>query len=277
MVNLTKSTFNQYLRVEELSPRTIELYTFLFPKIDAAFGSLEEPDNKTIKTFLKEHQRSYWFAALKFYFEYRYDVNIVKPGHKKARAVKPTKDRTPPSFKELEKAYLKIESKLGEPEKLIIQLRAHSGRRIAEVLMLKGSDINFESNRLLFKLKGGGVGETPLTPELKKLLENYIRDYEILGAEFLFYARHLNPKTKSPERAKYNQFRDNLEKIDSEFAKLFIITHDIRRAVISKLIMDKSIAHANAWVDHESLETTNQYASKLVKDKLKDESLAAMT
>lgn len=274
---LTKSIFNQYLMVEALSPRTIELYTFLFPKIDSIFGELAEPTDMAIKTFLKEHKRTYWFAALKFYFEYRYKISLVRPGHKKAHKIKPDNTRIPPSLKELEDAFMAIKPKLKDAEKLIIQIRIHSGRRIAEVLMIRGSDIDFETNNIKFKLKGGDMGRTPLTLELRELLKKYIKDNEILGGEYLFYAKFRNPKTKGPERAKYNQFRDNLEKIDSEFAKLFFITHDVRRAVISKLIMDKSIAHANAWVDHESLDTTKQYASKLAKDKLKDESLAAMT
>jgi integrase len=274
-----KSVFRKYLELEPLRPRTIELYLSLYGPISELFGSLASPDMDTIKKYMKTHPRPYHFAALYYYCHARYGLSIQRPGRNyKTPDPKPNDS---PSYETFEAAYNKICARLGEAEKTIIKLRVYSGRRISEVLMLKVSQINFEKDSILFEIKGHGgkvkYSTTRMSPEIKEMLKTYIKTNELLGGEFLFYKHTKNPTTKHPEKTKYVQFRDKLTKLDSEFARMFLKTHGIRHAVISKIIIKKGLAEAGAWVGHKCLDTTKKYADELADEKLKDDAYEVMS
>jgi integrase len=279
MIVLNKSIFSKYLEREPLRPRTIELYLSLFGQMDKLFGSMEKPEMDKVKEYLKAHPRPYHFAALYYYCQAKYGLTILRPGRK--YSIPEKIPRTYPTYKEFREAYDNIYPLLSDTERTIIELRVFSGRRISEVLMLRVSRIDFENGKIIFEVKGHGgqvrYSSTRMSPKINLLLKNYIKDKELLGGDYLFYRHSNNPHTKHPEKAKYMQFRDKLEKIDSQFARLFLRTHDIRHAVISKIIIEKGLPNASAWVGHKSLNTTKQYADEISTEKLRDDAYEVMS
>jgi len=274
---LTKYSFRQHLEREFLRPRTIELYYSLFGPMDNYFQSIQIPTPDDIRGFVKLHPRGYYFSALFYFCLAKYGVSIMKPRGKGYKEP-PRKKRTRPEFSSLAEAFEMIKPQLGSQERLAIELRLYSGRRIAEILMIKTSNIDFETNEIHFPdMKGGEYGLTPMNETIRERLRSYIRDKDLLGGDYLFYKQNLNPKTRGPARSKYNQFKRALINLKSEQALVFLKTHDIRSAVISKIIQEKGILQARAWVDHKQLETTNKYANAALEKSQKKDAMEVMS
>jgi integrase/recombinase XerC/integrase/recombinase XerD len=277
---LTKYTFSQKLKDEGLSDRTIELYSSIYNVVDKYFDKIDPPLSggpedmekfelrlrPEIKKFRFLHRRKYYAATMVYYFLYRYGLEISLPRGKRYKEP-PRKMRNLAMYdnlKSLVEQLEKSEKPLRPQEKIVLDLFLYTGRRVAEILKLKVSDIDFEKNYILFQSTKGGIpGSTPMSERIRALLKKYINENELLGGDLLYFDRGWGKPSKSPIRNRYNLFRYHIWAVNSKLAEELNKTHNFRRGVISRQVVEKSIEHANAWVGQKSLETTKRYANEL--------------
>jgi len=264
-LRLGKGQFAQWLEKEFLSKRTIETYANLFGLLER---ELTDPSPETIKSFLKKHPRKYYGSAVRYYCSFRWGTDVIIPKIKE----KAREKQVCGNLDTIKAVVQNLKPKLGSQDRVILNLRIYTGRRIMEVLMLKVRDIDFSTKKIKFRLKGGECDETVISDHLIETLKRYIRENDFLGCDDLFYP--CKKESKYQERSKYNRHIAALKKAGAppELLK----THNIRRAVINTLILKKGIEHANAYVGHKKLDTTLHYCQEETRKILASEAAEVM-
>jgi integrase len=265
MVELTKAGFNQHLILSGLSARTVDLYMSLAEKIDNFFADtppFESSDmiemlkfqkkiNTLVAQFLVDHKREYYWAVVKYYCEYKYDIIVTRPRH----FVEP--DVVPKNIGDYQKIIDAIEiviPKTTGENKIIFTLHKFYGKRITEILTLKVNKVNFEDSSIEWDLKRNKKSKKKMTPDIALQLRAWIKENDLLGADDLFYPCREESHMKA--KSKYNRFIRGLKKIEGCPEALTLAkTHDVRRAIATQICLQNDVETAGAWLDHSSMDT----------------------
>lgn len=272
--------FNYLLYERKLSKNTYESYRYNLIKVIKYFDGkdityLSEED---IKTFLYKSEESsksnaHYLAALKSYYEYMQDLEIIK--------INPCENIKSPKIEKKLPKYLTIEeinklldidlyNPLDYRNKAMLELLYATGMRISELLNLTISNIDLNDDEVKVMGKGSKERIIPISDITKKYLELYINTYRGLIlknniSDYLFVNYNGNKMSRQG-------FFKILKQLVSECGiEKEISPHVLRHSFATHLLNNGAdLRIIQELLGHENISTTEIY-SHVSNEKIKDE------
>lgn len=224
---------------------------------------LEEERKNTINT------RNQRLAAIKSFYQYCSteeieninNINKVLLIKEKKTSKKLINYLTEGELKKLFDS-IDISTKIGRRDMTLLSLLYDTGARANEIIELKYKDINLETKRIILDGKGKKKRVVSMMKQTKKMLIQYLKEFNIKSEDYVFNKNH----------KKYNNrfIRDVLEKYKDIIPDKKIHPHVFRHTrAVHLLDHGINIVYIQEFLGHESVVTTQTYASVIEESKFK--------
>ena len=224
---------------------------------------LEEERKNTINT------RNQRLAAIKSFYQYCSteeieninNINKVLLIKEKKTSKKLINYLTEGELKKLFNS-IDISTKIGRRDMTLLSLLYDTGARANEIIELKYKDINLETKRIILDGKGKKKRVVSMMEQTKKMLIQYLKEFNIKSEDYVFNKNH----------KKYNNrfIRDVLEKYKDIIPDKKIHPHVFRHTrAVHLLDHGINIVYIQEFLGHESVVTTQTYASVIEESKFK--------
>lgn len=151
----------------------------------------------------------------------------------------------------------------------IIALFASTGVRVSELINIRLTDINFETNYIMINGKGNKVRTVIMLDLIAEIIKDYLREREEQGTlyknKYLFIGRQKIENNKPLHRTTVN----SILKKYSELISIFIHPHKLRHFFCTEHLARKKTLTSEqvaALVGHNSINTTKKYAKIDIED-----------
>lgn len=141
-----------------------------------------------------------------------------------------------------------------------------TGKRRAEICGLKWSDIDYDANRIHFRVKGGKIHSLPMNADIRALLSAVRRSNIMAARRYVFTYRgqdgELRPIPQSGGHV-WKLWREALTEAEIEDLRF----HDLRHTFATRLLRQcRNLKLVSRLLGHASIETTMRYAHVLDDD-----------
>lgn len=144
-----------------------------------------------------------------------------------------------------------------------------TGARLSTIARLRWSDVDLETRRMNFKIKGGGEQRFPISQEMEKLLNGLPRSDDPEHSQFVFLYQRQNRKGQP-----WHKIRPNAGSLWDDFRKALAEAgiedfrfHDMRHTFATRMLRQSSnLKLVSKLLGHSSIETTMRYAHVLDAD-----------
>ena len=260
----------QCKKAEGLTQETLYIYKLI---LEIFFKYIQKPpeyiEATDIMTFLRDYQTKNnisnrtldkYRQHICCYFEFIHNYGYIQ--RNPARQVKKIKYETKPMpvLTEYEVELIR-EACITRREKAIIEFFLSTACRVSELIKVKKSDINWDTDEVILFGKGSKYGTSFITPRCKLALQKYLeyRD-EIEGSEsseYLFI-RERYPYTQLTKRG----VEDIVDKIMMRISDIHkrCTPHTYRRTSSTNAYLNgMDLEDIRGWLRHESVRTTEIY------------------
>jgi len=220
--------------------------------------------NESVNRFLKKYGNPNYRAAIKWYLKYKgiRDYELVRP------ALRRKKIRKIVSLEELAK-YVEFLKSRDKEVYWVYRMALVTGARIHEILNLKLKDVDTGDNYIIFrKTKTGDERRVWIDRKVMDELLWYLKEDKGLLAEDRCFFTNWKPKYA------YVEIRERIENLlPKNVAKIFLRTHNFRRAVINHLLKltGGKIMVVKAFIGHKSIQSTERYVAELTEEEMAKE------
>lgn len=279
------SGFIEYMKENKLSDNTIQSYIyditvfikFFKEKYDEEITIVE---HIVVREYIKELKNmgrkpetiNRKIAAIRMYNSYCVEKGLQKDiviNDKDYIKIQP-KLTSPgaPTEKEVYK-FKRISAENNKRDYAIIALFASTGIRVSELIHIKLTDINFETNYIIIKGKGNKVRTVIMLDMVAEIIKDYLKEREDQGTidknKYLFIGRQKIENDKPLHRSTVN----NILKKYSELLSIFINPHKLRHFFCTEHLARKktlTTEQVAAIVGHSSINTTKKYTYIDIED-----------
>lgn len=272
--------FNYLLYERKLSKNTYESYRYNIIKVLKYFNTddityLSEDDIRTFlyKTNETAKSNAHYLAALKSFYEYMQDLNIIKDNP--CENIKSPKiEKSLPKYLTFEEVDKLLDIDLYEPldyrNKAMLELLYATGMRISELLNLKLSNINIDDSSVKVMGKGSKERLIPIGDITIKYLNMYLNVYRnlILNdkiSDYLFINYNGNKMSRQGFFKILKKLADkaNIDKdISPHILRHSFATHLLNNGADLRVIQE--------LLGHENISTTEIY-SHVSNEKIKED------
>ena len=165
--------------------------------------------------------------------------------------------------------FKRISAENNKRDYAIIALFASTGIRVSELIHIKLTDINFETNYIIIKGKGNKVRTVIMLDMVAEIIKDYLKEREDQGTidknKYLFIGRQKIENDKPLHRSTVN----NILKKYSELLSIFINPHKLRHFFCTEHLARKktlTTEQVAAIVGHSSINTTKKYTYIDIED-----------
>lgn len=265
-----QETFRKHLIINRYAPRTIEAYT----KYEKLFLTEEgkEIGQDNVNNFLVNHKNgSLVRGFLKAYIEYLdFPIKIAKiKGRKKKKEAK---------YIDINKAYELAEKLYPADLKycMIVLFLIEGGFRISELLNLKYSNVDFDTNKIKILESKTGFREVIISEETKKVLQHYMETPHYTPEGYIFDFKTRDESLSDLEKLELKRQRvcKQIKKYGEMYLGMELHPHMFRHGCGFYLTntLDMPLDEVAIYLGHSKLDTTQIYAhkdKKRVLDKIK--------
>lgn len=250
MQNFIK-TYQNYLKIRGLSPRTIKIYKSILIKYLAIYPNPKQVNQPQIVEFMLQRGQSRTIkqthGALNHFYKGVLNLNAIK------KIPQPKSPVFVPNILTEYEANLLINNIKNLKHEAIIQLIYSCALRVSEALNLKVSDISkFDNNIKIVAAKGNKTSYVPIPEPTKNLLRLYYYHYK--PKVYLFEGSPGKKYSVSSVRKILNK---NLKSVGI-FKKIRI--HDLRHSRATHLLQNgMDIKILKDILRHKKLDTTERY------------------
>lgn len=170
------------------------------------------------------------------------------------------------------------ELQLAEQERLLQHLRLDlhplvkfalmTGARLSTIIELRWSDIDLDTGRMVFRLKGARTMRFPISAEIRAMLTTLPRSDQVADRPFVFTYLDHSSKKKPRRRIRqnshvFNDFRAAMAAAEIDDFRF----HDLRHTFATRLLRQTgNIKLVSRLLGHTTVETTSRYAHVLDGD-----------
>lgn len=277
--------FAKYMENNSFSPNTIQSYLYDIRAFIDFFKEKYDEDitiveHIVVREYIKELKNldrkpetiNRKIAAIRMYNCYCVEKEIQKDiviNDKDYIKIQP-KLTSPGAPTEKEVYKLKrISAENNKRDYAIIALFASTGIRVSELIHIKLTDINFETNYIIINGKGNKVRTVIMLDIVAEIIKDYLKEREEQGTldknKYLFVGRQGVEKNKPLHRSTVN----NILKKYSELLSIFINPHKLRHFFCTEHLARKktlTTEQVAAIVGHSSINTTKKYTYVDIED-----------
>ena len=255
---------------EGLTSETLYIYRII---LEIFFHTVNKPpeyiEASDIMDFLRDYQEKNHISNRTLdkyrqyiccYFEFIHDYGYIQrnPAHQVKKIkyeVKPM-----PVLTEYEVELIR-EACITRREKAIIEFFLSTACRVSELIKVKKSDINWETDEVILFGKGSKYGTSFITPRCKLSLQNYLKYRDEIegseGSEYLFIKERY-PYTQLTKRAVENIIDKIMMRITDINKK--VSPHTYRRtSSTNAYLRGMNLADISRWLRHSSVAVTELY------------------
>lgn len=272
-----KITFEEWLSLKQLSPRTIKEYKTIHKNF-TQHNQLNHLTHTTINQYLKQHNNGVTRAYLKNLIQWLKNTNINQETkqqlltYEMPRITGHTKRKLPHII--TKQQILQIAKKSpNNREKLMILTQFYGGLRVSELTKIKCYDYNWEQ-----WLKNKGIGQLKITGKGNKDRIVFIPEY-IMRRTYNYILKELPQRYKKNTQQPIFQigirrYSHLLSKISKQAINREINTHLIRHSSATYLLKKGlSLMELKEYLGQEDIKTTQIYIhvnNKELRNKIKN-------